>query len=78
MKTLLAGTAAASMALLAATAQAAEKNACVWTGADWACGDGNVFTQHVSEATGPNMAITPIRTIDPARDARLADPSRPR
>jgi hypothetical protein len=77
MKILLAGAIAAT-SMLAATAQAAEKNACVWTGVDWACGDGNVFPQHVSQATGPNMVITPIQTIDPARDARLADPSRPR
>ena len=78
MKTLLAGTiAAATIVVLATAAQAAEKQACQWTGVDWACGDGNVVTQHVSEATGPNMVITPIQTIDPARDARLADPSRP-
>jgi len=79
MKTLLAGTiGAVTIAVLAAGAQAAEKQACQWTGVDWACGDGNIVTQHVSEATGPNMVITPIRTIDPARAARLADPSRPR
>jgi hypothetical protein len=77
MKILLAGAIAAA-SMLAATAQAAEKNACVWTGSDWACGDGNVFPQHASQAAGPNMVITPIQTIDPARDARLADPSRPR
>jgi hypothetical protein len=78
MKTMLAGVvAAASMAMVIATAQAAEKNACVWTGADWACGDGSVFSQHVSASVGPNMVITPIQTIDQARDARLADPSRP-
>ena len=79
MKTLLAGTiAAATIVVLAGAAQAAEKNACVWTGIDWACGDGNVVTQHASEASGPNMIITPIQTLDPARDGRLADPSRPR
>jgi hypothetical protein len=78
MKTLLAGmAAAATIVVLAGAAQAAEKNTCVWTGGDWACGDGNVITQHVSQAAGPNMIITPIQTIDPARDARLADPSRP-
>jgi hypothetical protein len=77
MKTLLAGAVAATIVVLAGAAQAAEKNACQWTGFDWACGDGNVVAQHVSEATGPNMQITPIQTFDPARDARLADPSRP-
>jgi hypothetical protein len=77
MKILLAGMLAAAIVVLAGAAQAAEKNTCQWTGADWACGDGNVVTRHVSEATGPNMVITPIKTIDPARDARLADPSRP-
>jgi hypothetical protein len=78
MKTLLAGAvAAATIVVLAGAAQAAEKNACQWTSFDWACGDGNVVTQHVSETTGPSMQITPIQTLDPARDARLADPSRP-
>jgi hypothetical protein len=77
MKILLAGVSAVAIVVLAGAAQAAENNACVWTGADWACGDGNVMTQHVSRATGPNMMITPIQTLDPARDARLADPNRP-
>jgi hypothetical protein len=78
MKTLLAGmVAAAAIVVLAGAAQAAEKNTCQWTGVDWACGDSNVVTEHVSEPAGPNMQITPIKTIDPARDARLADPSRP-
>jgi hypothetical protein len=78
MKTLLAGAAAAAIVVLAGTAQAAQQNTCQWTGHDWACGDGNVVTQHVSVANGPNMIVTPIQTIDPARDARLADPTRPR
>jgi hypothetical protein len=78
MKTLLGGVvAAAAIAALAGTAHAAE-NACVWTGSDWACGDGNVFWQHYSQAAGPNMTITPIATIDQARVARVTDPSRPR
>jgi hypothetical protein len=78
MKTLLAGIiAAATIAALAGAAQAAEKNVCQWTGFDWACGDGNVVVRHVPQTPGPNMTITPIQTIDPARDARLSDPSRP-
>ena len=76
MKFLLAGAIVASAAI-AGAAQAAEKNVCQWTGSDWACGDGNVFTTHYSQAAGPNMIITPIETIDPARVARDTDPSRP-
>ena len=64
MKTVLAGAiAAAAIAALAGAAQA--KNVCVWTGSDWACGDGNIFPQHYSQATGPNMPITPIPTVAP-------------
>jgi hypothetical protein len=77
MKLLLASVVVAS-AVIAGAAQAAEKNVCAWTGSDWACGDGNVFPTHYGQTNGPNMTITPIATIDQARDARLADPSRPR
>ena len=64
MKTVLAGAlAAAALAVLAGAAQAA--NVCQWTGSDWACGDGNVVTQHYPQATGPNMAITPTTTVAP-------------
>ena len=76
MKTALAGAIAAALAL-AGTAHAAE-HTCQWTGHDWACGDGNIVTSHYTEAAGPNIAVTPISTIDQARDAKLADPSRPR
>ena len=76
MKLLLAGM-IASVAAIVGTAQAAENNVCAWTGSGWACGDGNVFPMHYSPSAGPNMTITPIQTIDPARVARDTDPSRP-
>ena len=68
---------AAAIATLAGTAQAAD-NTCIWTGADWACGDGNVITKHYTQAAGPGVPITPIATIDQARIARLSDVNRPR
>ena len=77
MKLLLAGAIAAAIGSLAVSAQAAEK-VCTWTGLGWACGDGNVYTSHYSQFPGPPIAVTPIQTIDQARDARMADPSRPR
>jgi hypothetical protein len=55
----------ALMIALAATAMAAAAGAaraervCQWTGHDWACGDGKLFTEHFSEAQGPNMAMEP-------------------
>jgi hypothetical protein len=76
MKLALAGAIVVTIGALAASAQAAEK-VCSWTGLDWACGDGNTYTTHYSHPPGPNIAITPITTIDQARDARVADPSRP-
>ena len=77
MKLLLAGAIAAAIGSLAVSAQAAEK-ICTWTGLDWACGDGNGYTAHYPQYPGPDIAITPSVTIDQARDARNADPSRPR
>ncbi len=77
MKLILAGTIAAAIGSLAVSAQAAE-NICSWTGLDWACGDSHGYTAHYPQSPGPGVAITPIVTIDQARDARLADPSRPR
>jgi hypothetical protein len=76
MKLVLAGTIAVLIGGLGA-ARAAD-SVCSWTGADWACGDGKVFTSHYPQHPGPSIPITPILTIDQARDARLADPSRPR
>jgi hypothetical protein len=76
MKLLLASMIVAGVAV-AGVAQAAEKNVCQWTGGGWACGDGNTFPTHYNQATGPNMTITPIETIDQARVARASDPSRP-
>ena len=77
MKLLLAGAIATAICSLAVSAQAAEK-ICTWTGLDWACGDGHGYTEHHPQSPGPAIAITPIVTIDQARDARIADPSRPR
>jgi hypothetical protein len=54
-----------ALSALAGAAQAA--NVCVWTGHDWACGDGNVVTQHYPASVGPNMQITPVQTqVNPA------------
>ena len=80
MKTLLAAaTAAAAMTIAADTAQAAAKNVCVWTGHDWACGDGNTFPQHFSEAQGPNVPIVPQQTgVEPAREPTAFSPPGPR
>jgi hypothetical protein len=77
MKLLLAGAIAMAIGSLAVSAQAAEK-ICTWTGLDWACGDSHGYTEHYPQSPGPVIAITPIVTIDQARDARIADPSRPR
>ena len=77
MKIVLTGAiAGAAIAALATGAQAANRT-CQWTGLDWACGDGNVFTEHYTRAAGPNVQITPILTIDQARAARVTDPTRP-
>jgi hypothetical protein len=77
MKLLLAGAIAVAIGSLSAGAQAAEK-ICTWTGLDWACGDSQGYTAHYPLSAGPAITITPIVTIDQARDARIADPSRPR
>lgn len=67
MKAVLAAALVAATMMAAGTARA-EHNVCVWTGIDWACGDGNTFPQHFTEAQGPNIAITPQRTaVMPAR-----------
>jgi len=71
---LAAATAAAALMIVAGAAHAA--NVCVWTGFDWACGDGkDVFPQHFSEAQGPNMPIVPRQTlVMPAREPTLFSP----
>jgi hypothetical protein len=57
MNKLIAGAlAAAAVGAFAVSAQA--EQVCQWTGSDWACGNGNVFTEHYSETAGPNMIIT--------------------
>ena len=62
MSKALVGTAAAiALSVFAGAAQAA--NVCVWTGVDWACGDGNVMNRHYSAATGPDMLVTPVQTV---------------
>ena len=55
--------AAAAIATLAGAARAG--NVCQWTGKDWACGDGNVVSQHYSEAVGPQTVITAVPTVMP-------------
>jgi hypothetical protein len=77
MKLLLAGMVTAAIGSLAVNAQAAE-NVCTWTGLDWACGDGHVYTTHYPASSGPGIIVTPSATINQARAARLADPSPPR
>lgn len=63
-KILTVAIAAAAMATLAGTARA--ENVCQWTGHDWACGDSKGgFTQHYSEAQGPQVLITPVPTVTP-------------
>ena len=71
MKTLLAAAIAATVALGSSTVVQAAERACVWTGHDWACGDGNVMTQHFSREQGPDMVITPMQTlVMPAKEPR--------
>jgi len=76
MHKLIAGAlAVAATTALAGTARA--DNVCVWTGIDWACGDGNVVTQHFTQAQGPNMIIKPQKTeVMPAREPGLYYPPR--
>ena len=75
MKTLVVSTiAAATVVILSGTTQAANK-ACVWTGYDWACGDGVVMNQHFSREQGPDMVITPVQTVVmPAKEPRRYAP----
>ena len=69
--------AATALAGLAGTAQAAQAaNVCQWTGVDWACGDGNVVQQHVSETEGPQMIVTPVPTV-PSNEKPLLSGPRP-
>jgi hypothetical protein len=64
MKTVLAGViAAAAFAALAGAAQAAD--VCQWTGQDWACGDGKLFTHHYPASTGPQTVIVARPTVTP-------------
>lgn len=64
MYRMLAGAAAVAVAaagLFSSPAQAAPPaHVCQWTGHDWACGDGNVFTRHYPAATGPDMVLSPV------------------
>ena len=55
----------AILAIFGGTAYAAKGDVCQWTGRDWACGDGNIVTQHVSETVGPQMIVTPYATPTP-------------
>jgi hypothetical protein len=66
--------AAVALVALAGAAQAAEKNVCQWTGFDWACGDGNVVTSHVSKAAGPPIIVTPIHTVASNEKPLLSGP----
>jgi hypothetical protein len=75
-KILTGALAAAALAAFAGAAQAAEANVCQWTGSDWACGDGNVVTSHVSEATGPQMTVHSVPTV-PSNQAPLLSGPRP-
>jgi hypothetical protein len=64
MNKVLAGViAAAAIATLAGAARA--ENVCQWTGTDWACGDGKMFTHHYSAAVGPQTVITAVPTVMP-------------
>lgn len=66
--------AAVAIAAFAGAAQAAANNVCQWTGSDWVCGDGNIVTQHVSEAAGPPMIITPVPTVPSNQPPLLSGP----
>ena len=68
--------AAAALIAVAGAAQAEPTQVCQWTGVDWACGDGNIVTSHVSQATGPQMAITPVQTV-PSNEKPLLSGPRP-
>ncbi|MBV9553981.1 MAG: hypothetical protein JO032_14455 [Alphaproteobacteria bacterium] len=49
----------AAAVFITMTGGADAANVCQWTGADWACGDGNIVTAHYPQAQGPNIAVTP-------------------
>jgi len=68
--------AAAVLAAFAGAAQAAEKNVCQWTGVDWACGDGNVVTSHVSQVPGPPIIVHSVPTV-PSNEKPLLYGPRP-
>jgi hypothetical protein len=68
MNRVLAGAITATAIATLAGAAKAEKSVCVWTGVDWACGDGNTFPQHYPASIGPNMVITPVPTVMPPND----------
>lgn len=75
MKTVLAAAIATAAIVAAAGAARAERNVCVWTGIDWACGDGNTFPRHFTEAQGPDIPIVPQRTaVMPAREPTYYSP----
>ena len=64
-KVIVGAAAAIALAAFAGAAQAAD--VCIWTGVDWACGDGNVVSRHYPASTGPNMLIRPVQTqVNPA------------
>lgn len=63
MNKVLAGALAAAAIAVAGAAHAAE--VCQWTGADWACGDGNVVTHHYTRANGPQTVIVAVPTVTP-------------
>jgi hypothetical protein len=75
-KILTGALAAAAVVAVAGAAQAAEQNVCVWTGHDWACGDGNVFTSHVSASAALPMPVTSVPTV-PSNEAPLLSGPRP-
>ena len=79
MKTVAIATVIAAVALGAAGTASAEDHVCVWTGLDWACGNGKTFTRHFSQQQGPNIAVVPQRTaVMPAREPTFYSPPGPR
>ncbi|HTQ33178.1 MAG TPA: hypothetical protein VMI30_03310 [Stellaceae bacterium] len=75
MKTVAMAAVIAAVALGTAGAARAEDRVCVWTGLDWACGNGKTFTQHFSRERGPNIAVVPQRTtVMPAREPTFYSP----
>jgi len=70
MSRVVAGAILAAAIAAAGSAGAAEIPNCVWTGSDWACGKGAVYTRHYPLGAGPDMVMTPLPTQIPAE--RLA------